>query len=82
LKPEDPSRQLRERDARIPPALANKAAFDTARADKPGVGQWKEHRTFCFWCLLAAGSIFAMVPLVAPETRPAPICCLEDFERR
>ncbi len=60
MKPEDPSRQLRERDARIPPALANKAAFDTARADKPGVGQWKEHRTFCFWCRPAAGSILAM----------------------
>jgi len=72
LKPEDPSRQLRERDARIPPALANKAAFDTARADKLGVDWRKEHRTFCFWCLPAAGSTFAMVPLVAPETRDAP----------
>ncbi len=71
MKPEDPGRQLRERVARIPPALANKAAFGTTRADKPGVDRWKEHRSFCFWCLLTAGSVFATVPPVVPETRAA-----------
>ncbi len=71
MKPQELSRQLRERDTRIPPTLAGKAAFDTTRADKLGVDWRKEHRAFCFWCLLAAGSTFAAVPLVVPEARAA-----------
>ncbi|MDQ3378057.1 MAG: hypothetical protein M3533_14345 [Actinomycetota bacterium] len=71
MKPQELSRQLRERDTRIPPTLAGKAAFDTARADKLGVDWRKEHRAFCFWCLLAAGSTFATVSLVMSEARAA-----------
>jgi len=55
----------------IPLALAVKVAFDAAQAGKLSVDQWKEHRAFCFWCLLAASSTFATVPLVVPEARAA-----------
>jgi len=51
----------------IPLALAAKVAFDAVQAGKLSVDQWTEHRAFCFWCLLAAGSTFAAVPLVVPE---------------
>ena len=40
----------------IPLALAAKVAFDAVQTGKPSVDQWTEHRAFCFWCLLAAGS--------------------------
>jgi len=46
-------------------------AFDAVQAGKLSVNQWTEHRAFCFWCLLAAGSTFAAVPLVVPEARAA-----------
>ena len=49
--------------------LAAKVAFDAVQAGKLSLDQWTEHRAFCFWCLLAAGSTFATVPLVVPETR-------------
>lgn len=55
----------------IPLALAAKVAFDVVQASKLSVDQWTEHRAFCFWCLLAAGSSFATVPLVVPEARAA-----------
>jgi len=55
----------------IPLALAAKVAFDAVQAGKLSVDQWTEHRAFCFWCLLAAGSTFAAVPLVVPEARAA-----------
>ncbi len=55
----------------IPLALAAKVAFDAVQAGKLSVDQWTEHRAFCFWCLLAAGSTFATVPLVVPEVRAA-----------
>ena len=51
--------------------LAAKVAFDAVQAGKLSLDQWTEHRAFCFWCLLAAGSTFATVPLVVPETRAA-----------
>ncbi len=55
----------------IPLALAAKVAFDAVQAGKLSVDQWTEHQAFCFWCLLAAGSSFATVPLVIPEARAA-----------
>ncbi len=55
----------------IPLALAAKAAFDALQAGKLTADQWKDHRAFCFWCLLAAGATFATVPLVIPEARAA-----------
>ena len=55
----------------IPLARAAKLAFDAVQACKLSLNQWTEHRAFCFWCLLAAGSTFATVPLVVPETRAA-----------
>ncbi len=51
----------------IPLALAAKALVDAAQAGKLTVDQWKDHRAFCVWCLLAAGGTFATVPLVIPE---------------
>lgn len=55
----------------IPLALAAKVAFDAVQAGNLSVDQWTEHRAFCFWCLLAAGSTFATVPLAVPEVRAA-----------
>ena len=55
----------------IPLAMAAKVAFDAVQARKLSVDQWTEHRAFCFWCLLAAGSTFVTVPLVFPEARAA-----------
>ncbi len=51
----------------IPLALAAKVGFDVANAAKLSVDQWKRHHAFCFWCLLAAGATFAMMPLVVRE---------------
>ncbi|MDQ4105633.1 MAG: vitamin K epoxide reductase [Actinomycetota bacterium] len=55
----------------IPLALAAKVLVDAAQAGKLSVDQWKDHRAFCFWCLIAAGATFAAVPLVLPEARAA-----------
>jgi uncharacterized membrane protein len=55
----------------IPLALAAKVLVDAAQAGKLSVDQWKDHRAFCFWCLLAAGATFAAVPLTIPEARAA-----------
>jgi len=55
----------------IPLALAAKVAFDAFEAGRLTLKQWTEHRAFCMWCLLAAGSTFATVPLVVPEARAA-----------
>jgi len=52
----------------VPLALAAKIAFDVANAARLSVDQWTKHRAFCFWCLLAAASTVAMVPLAIPET--------------
>jgi hypothetical protein len=40
----------------IPLALAVKVAFDVANAAKLSVDQWRRHRAFCFWCLLAGAA--------------------------
>lgn len=55
----------------IPLAMATKALVDAGQAGKLSVDQWKDHRAFCFWCLLAAGATFAAVPLALPEARAA-----------
>lgn len=55
----------------IPLLLAGKLVFDTANAGRLTVAQWRRHRAFCFWCLLAAGATFSMVPTAWPEARSA-----------
>ena len=52
-------------------ALAAKVAFDAFESGKLTLEQWTEHRSFCLWCLIAAGANFATVPLVIPEARAA-----------
>ncbi len=55
----------------IPLALAAKTLADALQAGKLTVDQWKDHRAFCVWCLVAAGCTFATVPLAVPEARAA-----------
>lgn len=55
----------------IPLTLAAKVAFDTYNAGQLTVQQWSKHRAFCIWCLIAAATTFATVPLVVPETLEA-----------
>ena len=55
----------------IPLALLAKIAFDCGQAGKLSWSQWSGHRAFCSWCLLAAGSTFAMLPLALPEAAAA-----------
>ena len=55
----------------VPVALAAKAAVDAANAAKLSVDQWTQHRSFCGWCLLAAGATFASLPLTLPEAGAA-----------
>ena len=55
----------------IPLALAAKVGFDVANAARLTVVQWKQHRAFCLWCLIAASATFAMAPLVIRETKNA-----------
>ncbi|HJT17840.1 MAG TPA: vitamin K epoxide reductase family protein [Thermoanaerobaculia bacterium] len=57
----------RDRARLISLAMAAKVAFDAANAMRLTVVQWKDFRAWCFWCLIAAGATFAMVPLVIPE---------------
>ncbi len=57
----------RDRARWISLALAAKVGFDVANAVRLTVTQWRDYRAFCFWCLIAAGATFAMVPLVMPE---------------
>lgn len=52
----------------IPLALALKVAFDTSQAIRLFFDQKNKYGTFCFWCLLAAGTTLATIPLVIPET--------------
>jgi hypothetical protein len=52
----------------IPLALAAKVAFDTTQAVRLFFDQKTKYNAFCSWCLLAAGSTLAIVPLAVPET--------------
>lgn len=55
----------------IPLALTAKVGFDLAQAVRLSVTQWRDYHAFCGWCLLAAGTTVATVPLVAPEALAA-----------
>jgi uncharacterized membrane protein len=57
----------RDRARWISLAMTAKVAFDAANAARLTIVQWKHFRAWCFWCLIAAGATFAMVPLVIPE---------------
>lgn len=52
----------------IPLALAVKVLFDTSQAVRLFFDQKNKYRSFCFWCLLAAGTTMATLPLLIPET--------------
>jgi Vitamin K epoxide reductase family len=62
----------------IPLALALKVAFDTSQAIRLFFDQKNKYRAFCFWCLLAAGTTLATIPLVIPES----IAALRQLLRR
>jgi uncharacterized membrane protein len=55
----------------IPLALAAKTLADSLAAGKLTVDQWTKHKAFCFWCLLAAATSIATLPLSVPEAREA-----------
>jgi uncharacterized membrane protein len=55
----------------IPLAMAAKLGFDVAQGIRLSIQQWTKYRSFCFWCLTAAGASFASVPFVMGETREA-----------
>lgn len=55
----------------IPLALAAKTLVDSLAAGKLTVDQWTKHKAFCFWCLLAAATSIATLPLSVPEAREA-----------
>jgi uncharacterized membrane protein len=59
------------RQSLIPVALAAKVGLDGLIAGWLTIEQWRTHRAFCSWCLLAASTTFAALPLVVPETRAA-----------
>jgi uncharacterized membrane protein len=51
----------------LPLVLAAKIAFDTLQAIRLFFDQKTKYNAFCFWCLLAAGTTVAAVPLALPE---------------
>jgi hypothetical protein len=53
----------------LPILLAAKVAFDAAVAAKYTIEEWKGHRVFCFWCLLASATTFASLPLAILDAR-------------
>ncbi|HLX58271.1 MAG TPA: vitamin K epoxide reductase family protein [Ktedonobacteraceae bacterium] len=55
----------------IPLALAAKVAFDLSQAIRLFFDQKTKYQAFCSWCLLAAATTLATVPLVIPETYAA-----------
>jgi len=55
----------------IPLVLATKVAFDLSQAIRLFFDQKSKYHAFCSWCLLAAGTTLATVPLVIPETYAA-----------
>ncbi|HKV60014.1 MAG TPA: vitamin K epoxide reductase family protein [Ktedonobacteraceae bacterium] len=55
----------------IPLMLAAKVAFDLSQGIRLFFDQRSKYHAFCSWCLLAAGSTVATVPLVIPETYAA-----------
>jgi hypothetical protein len=55
----------------LPLALAAKVAFDTSQAIRLFFDQRTKYNAFCFWCLLAAGTTLATIPLAVPEAAMA-----------
>ncbi|GAC1346759.1 MAG: hypothetical protein NVS4B7_19710 [Ktedonobacteraceae bacterium] len=55
----------------IPLALAAKVAFDTSQAIRLFFDQKTKYHAFCFWCLLAAATTLATIPLVIEEAYSA-----------
>ncbi len=55
----------------IPLLLAAKVAFDTSQAIRLFFDQKTKYHAFCSWCLLAAGTTIATIPLVIPEAYAA-----------
>lgn len=55
----------------IPLAMSAKLGFDVAQGVRLSIQQWTQYRSFCFWCLLAAGASFASAPFAVRETREA-----------
>lgn len=55
----------------IPLVLAAKVAFDLSQGIRLFVDQKSKYHAFCSWCLLAAGTTLATIPLVIPETYAA-----------
>ena len=60
-----------QRQPWIPLLLAAKVGFDLSQAIRLFFDQKSKYHAFCSWCLLAAGSTVATVPLVIPETYAA-----------
>jgi Vitamin K epoxide reductase family len=52
----------------LPLALAIKVGFDTSQGVRLFFDQKNKYGSFCFWCLLAAGTTLATIPLVIPKT--------------
>ncbi len=57
-----------EKQPWIPLALTLKVGFDASQAVRLFFDQKNKYGAFCMWCLLAAGTTIATIPLVIPET--------------
>lgn len=55
----------------LPLTLSAKVGVDAAVAGWLTVQQWRDHRAFCSWCLLASVMTAVTVPQVLPEARAA-----------
>lgn len=53
----------------LPALLAAKVGVDAAVAAKYTIDEWKGHRAFCFWCLIASSATFMSLALAIPEAR-------------
>ncbi len=53
----------------VPLAMAAKVGFDAWQGIRLTWQQFARHRAACVWCLVAAGSTFASLPLVWREAR-------------
>lgn len=60
-----------ERYPVLPLAMAAKIGVDVLNATRLAVDEWKKHRSFCSWCLLAVTATLAAAPLALPEGRAA-----------
>lgn len=62
----------------LPLLLAGKAAIDAVQASKLLVDQWRKHKAFCIWCMVAALATLIALPLALPEARAALQQVLEE----